>query len=473
MKIHIDIYQEEERTVARISHRSLSLLSLAVGSLLIGVISAPAVQADDSPTVCATGCDYSTIQSAVDDAVSGAIIEVGAGTYRERLTIEKSLSLIGIGHSGDQGAGRDAPTINGGTVLGNSPAIITVNTDKVATTAPMITVKISNFNIVGGGSGINVLQNAKMKIYQNTITGFYKNGITFGPYSVPGSGGVSGSISNNVITGMGPTSTVAQNGIQISETNTAAITENQISNGVYTPKDWSTTGILMVEAGNNNTISNNTINTFQNGINFNTQSSGNTISKNKVSNAQYNGIYFWNSVGNNISKNKISGPNPIESGLWGIALDGASTNNTVTDNTITSSDVGIWVGNGSNNNTFTKNTVNHNNIGVQVDTYTYPGSVAPVGVASTGLQFHLNGFTDNGLSFMNTTTELIDAINNWWGSSAGPGALTNITTTPWCTNESCEKKSHKADSESSSHPSGKPSPEVKSTKTAHAADAEN
>jgi predicted outer membrane repeat protein len=43
--------------------------------------------------VCGSGCAYSTIQPAVAAAASGATIRIDAGTYREDVTVDKSLTL--------------------------------------------------------------------------------------------------------------------------------------------------------------------------------------------------------------------------------------------------------------------------------------------------------------------------------------------------------------------------------------------
>lgn len=50
-----------------------------------------------SADVCPNGCKYSTIQAAIDDANPGGIITVAAGAYKERVYIDKSLTIKGAG----------------------------------------------------------------------------------------------------------------------------------------------------------------------------------------------------------------------------------------------------------------------------------------------------------------------------------------------------------------------------------------
>jgi hypothetical protein len=49
------------------------------------------------PNVCAIGCEFTTIQAAVDAATAGDTINVGAGTYTENVTINKRLIIYGAG----------------------------------------------------------------------------------------------------------------------------------------------------------------------------------------------------------------------------------------------------------------------------------------------------------------------------------------------------------------------------------------
>ena len=50
-------------------------------------------------TVCASACDYSSIQDAINGASPGDILELGAQTFTEAITINKNLSLSGTGHT--------------------------------------------------------------------------------------------------------------------------------------------------------------------------------------------------------------------------------------------------------------------------------------------------------------------------------------------------------------------------------------
>lgn len=80
----------------------------ALGMLAMGLLLSPGTQAQ-TVTVCKKGCDYNTIQDAVN---SGAeVIEVGPGRYKENIT--------GVGRLTDnnqeiRGAGASETIIDGG-----------------------------------------------------------------------------------------------------------------------------------------------------------------------------------------------------------------------------------------------------------------------------------------------------------------------------------------------------------------------
>ncbi|HKQ33520.1 MAG TPA: hypothetical protein VJV40_09945, partial [Thermodesulfobacteriota bacterium] len=80
--------------------RYILLLISAIAALTLPSASAVSATIRVSP-----GGSYRTITEAVNAASPGDTISVGAGTYRERLVIDKTLSLIGVGNPVIDGGG--------------------------------------------------------------------------------------------------------------------------------------------------------------------------------------------------------------------------------------------------------------------------------------------------------------------------------------------------------------------------------
>ena len=80
-----------------------------------------------------------------------------------------------------------------------------------------------------------------MSVTGTTITAYQKTGIV-------ATGNVAASITGSTIIGLGPVNYIAGNGIQVSFGATALIESNTISSNFYTPTDWTSCGLIFVEA---------------------------------------------------------------------------------------------------------------------------------------------------------------------------------------------------------------------------------
>jgi len=66
-------------------------------------------------TVCLAGCNYSSIQAAIDAAKGGEVVEVGSGTYNENVVVNKSITLRG------ENTGAGVTVVN---ALGSGSAVV-------------------------------------------------------------------------------------------------------------------------------------------------------------------------------------------------------------------------------------------------------------------------------------------------------------------------------------------------------------
>ena len=222
------------------------------------------------------------IQSTIDAASAGGTVHVLAGTFSEQLTIAKNLHLIGagIGSSIIQAPGtipsssNPASTIvmisgssvsaefTGFTVTGPGPtgcgSILGGIFVRNGATANIHDNRIQDirdltFSGCQNGQGIWVGRQAwstigTATINNNIIVGYQKGGI------VVDNTGSSAIITNNTITGVGTTTIIAQNGIQISRGATAILSGNTITgnsyNGTGDPSStWGSAGILLYQSG--------------------------------------------------------------------------------------------------------------------------------------------------------------------------------------------------------------------------------
>lgn len=111
----------------------------------------------DTCDVCASGCTYSSVQDAIDDANNGDVIHLCAGDFSGTITIDKSVILTGVG----DGAGAGNTTLNGN----ENGSVVTVNSGLTVT---LQTLRIdSGVNINGGG----VFNEGTLVLNGCTVTG--------------------------------------------------------------------------------------------------------------------------------------------------------------------------------------------------------------------------------------------------------------------------------------------------------------
>jgi hypothetical protein len=118
------------------------------------------------------------------------------------------------------------------------------------------------------GNAIVYLNGAHGTISGNHVYSYQKNGITVSGVKPNGDlngAATSASVLNNVVTGEGHVSYIAQNGIQISYDASGTVTGNTVSNNWYTGASYTACGLLFYQAGG---VKQNANNLFNNQTNF-------------------------------------------------------------------------------------------------------------------------------------------------------------------------------------------------------------
>jgi len=366
----------------RISLRLVVRLVFGLAALSVPA-SAKQILVDDDKLDCPAAA-FTRVQDAVNAASPGDEIRVCKGIYVEQVSIQKSLDL-----RADSGAilmpsnmvqnaaslfdatplavallvsNADAVSIEGLIVDGTNNGISACSPELfgIAYLNASGSVRRStarNFQLPaslnGCQSGTGILvqsgggQASCVTVHSSSIHSFQKNGIT------ADEAGTEVVIRDNVVTGIGPTTGAAQNGIQIGFGAGGSIVGNTVSNNLYSPcTDASTctavaTNILVTQS-DDVTVSGNNLSVNQVGI-FMDGNSG-TVSENQTSSsAVFDGILVAGSQ-NHVRRNVV-----FNGSQAGIFLDG--NNNVIRNNTIVEAAVGILKTSSSTGNLIQGNSI--------------------------------------------------------------------------------------------------------------------
>ena len=305
--------------------RGVTVLALVIVVLFCGAASA------DTLTVGSSGCDYTKIQDAVDDAEVGDMIVVYNGTYTENVCVDKRLKL--------RGEGADVVTVRAAR---SGHEVFEVTADRV---------NISGFTVTGA-TGSNV---AGIRLYDADHCVISENNAHGNCEGIRLHLSSNNTLANNTL------DLNNRYGIRfLGNSNNNMIKDNTLnSNGMD--------GIYMYSS--HNTLTGNTLNSNgRDGI-YITDSSNNTLANNTLNSNEHCGIHLHSYYYKYNPKNRyntLTGNTANSNGKYGIYLD-ASVGNVVVNNTANSNKDGIHISYVSSIN----NTIHHNSFAdnIQYDAY--------------------------------------------------------------------------------------------------------
>lgn len=260
-------------------------VSVILALILVTVLSVTNEAKAATLDVCPSGCSYSSIQTAILNAAPDDTITVAAGTYTEKITIFKPLTLQGTDAVIDGSGSGPVVSIVANDVSFSGFTVKNAGTDP-ASAAAIALVNVTGCTVSNVATENNLFGFALLNADSNTFTGNTLNGS--GLY-----------------------------GIYVGYNANGASTDNSIAN---------------------NTISS----SGKDGIYVDINSSNNTITANQIINTvgvggEGNGIYLYRAPSNTITANTISG-----NAKYGIETKG-SGNSTISNNTLTNNLYGIYL----------------------------------------------------------------------------------------------------------------------------------
>jgi len=414
------------------------------------VFAGPALAA--GKTVCASGCAFSSIQSAITAASSGATITIGPGTYVENVVVTKPLTLKGSGTGTVIMPAVSNPICSPGSLCeGAASNIILVQADNVTITK----LKLEGDNpgltsgVVRNGKDIDarngIITNHLLGVYNNltvskvTVADIYLRGIyassggtfTFTRDTVENVEGEEQSIAIFEFEGSGVVShntvSKANDAISANWSKGTQFLDNKVSesgSGVHTDNNGGSGGTADLIEGNK--ISACPVNGY--GIFVFAPYLSATVSNNKVTGC---------AVGLAAYGSQVSGQGPTFSGNRVDGTGATTTDPNGTYGAYLTTDL-LGYGFGDLNVTLTGNIVEHFGTGVYV-TQSDPSPEQPAGGQAT-VSASNNTIQSDTAGAKGQPGTVVNAQNNWWGCKQGPNAggkcvsaTGTVAFTPWLT----------------------------------------
>lgn len=421
-------------TISRAFARTIGTAT-AVGLAFLGLV-VPSARAAEL-TVCATGCDYTAIQPAIDAASAGDTITVGPGTYAGNLVLSKRVTIQGAGSTADDTVSTViTPTdadLTGNAPTGNVVVYITGTGGGASDRVVLRDLRVTGATGTGNqGTGVLVWEPftgyLTLDGVVSTANGGFGLGFNTTATTMQDVVISSSSFSGNVV-GFKAGEAVKVDGMAISDSHFDA----NSGQGVYWAQGNGTNGQVT-----NLTVSDTTF-----------SSNGDAgIYMNKVDHATFDGI----TVAGNTARGMdfayrylaygtvaVTDSTFTGNGGYGIQVrprqsTGASASNiTISGNTVSGSPAGVILVGALDlgTTTLTDNAISGTSYGLGI-VGTDAGEGAPTGVPLV---------RDNALlgtvAVGSSVAQALDVSENWWGQDSGPAAGQAVTlggaltTSPW------------------------------------------
>ena len=371
----------------RMSPRSLSLVGAVglfalFGSIAPSEVVGATIIVGQNLVVC-PGAQFAKIQDAVNAATPGDTIQICPGVYAEQVSIGKALQVNANNGAILRPSGAAANTT--GLASGQPIAALLLIENTTDVTVRNLTIDgtdadinacapdligvffrnasgqlshvavrnaklSSNFSGCQSGSAILVQsgggQQSVVGIAESSIHAYQKNGIT------ANESGTDVTIEGNVVTGLGPTTGAAQNGIQIGFGAVGTIRHNTVASHIWSPcvsldQCTTTANDILVFQSDGVSVHDNTIGVSQTGVAI--VGNNANVFDNEIFDSQiFDGVELIGDD-NTVQRNRIT-----HSDQAGVLVAGNS--NVVRQNVINESAIGVLKIAGSTGNTVANNT---------------------------------------------------------------------------------------------------------------------